>query len=181
MVWVFLGSPVIYKGTLLGLHKQEFTMYKFRTLPVDARKSIGSDLLSYKHNMLNPFTKFMRDTRLDELPQLVNIIKGDMNFVGPRPIRPEVYEKVAHSIPDFDIRFEVKPGMIGISQLFTPHSSPKRIRSLIDNHLVNKTQNIFWVLGLVIYTIGVVIKETIVKGLVHADESLQDDHSEKIS
>ena len=104
-------------------------MYKFRTLPVGAQKKIGSKLLSFRHCKLPFFSKFLRDTRLDELPQLFNIMKGEMDFLGPRPLRPEIYDHMCKGITNYDLRFNVRPGLVGYSQLFTPHSSPKRIRA----------------------------------------------------
>jgi lipopolysaccharide/colanic/teichoic acid biosynthesis glycosyltransferase len=138
------GRPVLYKGVRLGQNKKPFQMYKFRTLVPGAEQIIGSELLTHKHALMTPFGKFMRDTRLDELPQLFNILKGDMDFVGPRPVRPQVYETACRKIPNYDRRFEVKPGLIGFSQLFIPHSTPKEIRSLIDNVLVRKRESLLW-------------------------------------
>jgi hypothetical protein len=105
------------------------------------QKKIGAEFLSYRHYKL-PFSfKFLRDTRLDELPQLYNILKGEMVFIGPRPLRPEIYDRFCKNIVNYDLRFTVKPGLIGYSQLFTPDGSPKRIRALIDNRSIywNKT------------------------------------------
>ncbi len=150
-------GPLLYKGERLGKDKQKFIMYKFRTLPVDAEKKIGSDLLNKKHNMVTPFTKFMRDTRIDELPQLYNILRGDMAFIGPRPERQAVYEAHCKKIRDYDFRFTVKPGMIGYSQLFTPHSTPKVIRASIDNKNIQQGQDFFSSAFMVGITIGAVI------------------------
>jgi lipopolysaccharide/colanic/teichoic acid biosynthesis glycosyltransferase len=128
------GWPFVYAGVRLGKNKKKFFMYKFRTLPTDFEQQYDGQLVSYQHGYRLPwFCRFMRDTRLDEIPQLVNIFKGDMDFVGPRPVRPSVYKAVCQSINGYDKRFSVNPGLIGYSQLFTPHSTPKRIRSFIDN------------------------------------------------
>jgi len=134
-------GPVFYSGIRLGLNKKPFLMYKFRTLPMGLQKKIGAELLSYRHCKLPFFFKLLRDTRLDELPQLYNILKGEMVLIGPRPLRPEIYDKFCKNIVNYDLRFTVKPGLIGYSQLFTPDGSPKRMRSLIDNRSIywNKT------------------------------------------
>ncbi|MBU2552544.1 MAG: sugar transferase [Proteobacteria bacterium] len=160
------GRPIFYKGIRLGIHKKPFMMYKFRTLPQGAQQHIGPELLSHRHMMTTPLTKFLRDTRLDELPQLFNILKGDMDFIGPRPVRPEIYQKEAPNIPGYDLRFTIKPGLIGLSQLFTPHSAPKKIRSKIDNRLIAKKRSLQWDMFMVGYTILVVLKEVLARGPV---------------
>jgi lipopolysaccharide/colanic/teichoic acid biosynthesis glycosyltransferase len=146
------GGPVIYKGTRLGCGKRPYTMYKFRTLPVESDKIIGSRLFASGIIKINYLSKILRDSRLDELPQLFNILKGDMDFIGPRPERPEIYEKQCKDIPDYDIRFLVKPGMIGYSQLFTPHSTPKRLRSLIDNRQILRPRSLIKDIYIILYT-----------------------------
>ena len=159
------SGPVFYKGVRLGLNKTPFVMYKFRTLPVTAQKIIGAKLLSDKHSMITPFAKFLRDTRIDEIPQLFNVLKGNMDFVGPRPVRPEIYETLCAQIGDYDLRFCRKPGLVGYSQLFTPHSTPKRIRSLIDNRFIKKKRSHTQDLCLLCYTALVIIQLVVNKGL----------------
>src|SRR5262245_61152539 len=132
------GRPVIYRGERLGRGKKPFTIYKFRTLRRGAQKIIGGQLLSHEHDLAIRWGGFLRDTRLDELPQLFNILRGDINFIGPRPLRPEVYETLCKDIPGYDVCFLVKPGLLGYSQIFTPHASPKRLRSLIDYQSMKK-------------------------------------------
>ncbi|NQT93491.1 MAG: sugar transferase [Lentisphaerae bacterium] len=138
------GRPVFYKGTRLGAAKKSFTMYKFRTLVKNAEQIIGAEVLTRQRGLVAPMGKFLRESRLDELPQLINVLRGDMDFVGPRPVRPQIYERICQHIPNYDKRFQVSPGLVGYAQLFTPHSSPKRIRTLIDNSLVKKKQRFMW-------------------------------------
>jgi lipopolysaccharide/colanic/teichoic acid biosynthesis glycosyltransferase len=155
------GRPIFYKGIRIGLNKVPFTMYKFRTLSRDAENVIGAQLLTQKvasdKKLLTDFGKFLRATRLDELPQLFNILKADMDFLGPRPERPSVYEKLCKNIKGYDKRFQIKPGLIGYSQLFTPHSSPKKIRALIDNRFLMKKQNFTGDFLIIIYTIFIIV------------------------
>lgn len=158
-----VGGPVFYRGTRMGLRKKPFFMYKFRTLPMGAQKDLGSAMVSEKKLILSPFVRLLRDTRLDELPQLFNILTGDMDFVGPRPMRPEIYEAVCGSIPDLDLRFLVRPGLIGFSQLFTPHSTPKRLRAIIDNRFILIKRKFFWDIFIVFYTGAVLLKAIAVK------------------
>ncbi len=161
VLWLRQGRPVLYRGWRLGLNKEPFVMYKFRTLVQDAEGRLSGEILTSSPELITPAGKFLRDTRLDELPQLWNVIKRDMDLVGPRPVRPVVYSALCSHIPDYDRRFRVRPGVIGISQLFTPHSSPKRLRSLIDNYLLKKKERLWWniyALGLT----GCVLLRTIV-------------------
>lgn len=127
------GGGFLYRGGRLGLGKRIFTIYKVRSLKVGAESRLKSAL----HQGGSPeelwYGNFIRRTRLDELPQLFNVLWGDMDFVGPRPERPEVYEAKLRFMPEYDLRFLVKPGLTGLSQLITPHSTPKRIRAAIDN------------------------------------------------
>ncbi len=160
-------GPVLYKGTRLGLSKRPFFMYKFRTLPVGAQKRVGTDVLRPTHFKLSRFSKFLRDSRLDELPQLFNIVRGDMDFIGPRPVRPEVYDEVAGTMRNYDMRFAVRPGLIGYAQLFTPHSAPKRLRALIDNKFVSRERKLSWDVMIIFYTVWIVGLTALRKGLAH--------------
>lgn len=159
------GGPIFYRGVRLGWQKRPFFMYKFRTLPVGAQKTIGAVLHNEKMMPLSPLCKYLRDTRLDELPQLFNVLRGEMDFVGPRPIRPEIYEAMCRSIPNYDLRFSVRPGLVGVSQIFTPHSSPKRIRAFIDNHFLYIKRNLLWDIILISYTGFMVTRAMIMKGV----------------
>ena len=158
------GGPIFYRGTRLGQYKIPFFMYKFRTLPVGAQKNLGALMVSGTAIRLNPFVRLLRDVRLDELPQLFNILKGDMDFVGPRPLRPELYEAACRNIPNFDLRFTVRPGLIGFSQLFTPHSTPKRLRAIIDNKFIFLKRSFTWDIFIIFYTIVVLARAIVVRG-----------------
>ena len=123
-------GPAFYAGSRLGKNKKEFIMYKFRTLAVNAEAQIGASLVSTSNLKLEtPIGKFLRETRLDELPQLINVLKGDMDIIGPRPERQVVYDEMCKQIPWYDKRFAVRPGVIGYSQLFTPHSASTQPKS----------------------------------------------------
>jgi lipopolysaccharide/colanic/teichoic acid biosynthesis glycosyltransferase len=165
-VLVTSGWPVIHRGTRLGRGKTPYQMLKFRSLTRRANQMIGGRLLSRDDDLVTPIGWFLRDTRLDELPQLLNIIAGHMNFIGPRPVRPELYENLCRNIPGYDNRFSIKPGLIGYSQLFTPHNTPKRIRALIDNRLVSRGPHPVWDLFLIGYTAMTVARATIVRLLL---------------
>ncbi|MBU0993308.1 MAG: sugar transferase [Proteobacteria bacterium] len=137
------NGSFIYSGKRLGKNKKLFNIYKIRTLKLCAEKQFKTDVLCSGSGLELKFGKFLRSTRLDELPQLFNIFKGDLAFVGPRPERPALYKKQCKNIPGYDLRFSVRPGLIGPSQVLTPHSTPKRIRAFIDNQYITKDNNLF--------------------------------------
>lgn len=156
-LWLTAGAPVLYGGTRLGAGRKPFRMWKLRTLRVGANAVTGSELLGDRPELTVRGGRFLRDSRLDELPQLWNIVRGEMSFVGPRPERPEVFEAKCADIPGYEQRFAVRPGLIGISQLFTPHGTPKRYRALIDNRVLRQGPNAGPRLPIVAFTIWSVL------------------------
>ncbi len=163
VLWVRQGRPIFYCGARLGKNKSQFQMYKFRTLVRDAECKLNGELLGSRAELITPSGKFLRDTRLDELPQLWNVLKRDMDIAGPRPVRPEVYNVLCKDIPKYDRRFDVRPGIIGLSQVFTPHSTPKAIRSMIDNALIKKQEKISWNFLVLFLTSFLMIRSIIVR------------------
>ena len=113
------GGHIIYRGLRVGKDKKLFTIYKFRTLKKNAESEIGDRLFNHQTDVeyYLPLGLFLRRTKLDEIPQLYNVIKGDMNLVGPRPIRPVFLNKYICSIPNYEMRFAIKPGITGSAQL----------------------------------------------------------------
>lgn len=134
------GGPVLWLGERLGKRRKPFLMYKIRSLAIGAEAITEGRLLTLpmaaKLNVEHRFGRFLRESRLDEIPQFINVIKGDMRLFGPRPVRRIIYEQECREIPGYDRRFTVKPGLFGYSQVLTPHSSDKRIRKKLDNYLV---------------------------------------------
>ncbi|MDA9779283.1 sugar transferase [Rubripirellula sp.] len=93
-----------------------FTLYKFRTMVVDAEKN-GAQFATQGDPRVTRLGRFMRLTRLDELPQLFNVLRGDMSLVGPRPERPEFIEELSREVPNYIDRLQLKPGVTGIAQI----------------------------------------------------------------
>jgi lipopolysaccharide/colanic/teichoic acid biosynthesis glycosyltransferase len=108
--------PVAERRARRGFHT--FEMYKFRTMRVDAEARTGAVLAQINDPRLTPIGAFLRKTRLDELPQLVHVLRGEMSLVGPRPERPELMERIEEAIPFFEERMRlVKPGLTGLAQI----------------------------------------------------------------
>jgi len=117
LLMIFHGRPLFFSQTRTGLNNKTFTLYKLRTMVVDAEKN-GAQWAKPKDARITRIGHFLRKTRLDELPQLINILKGEMSLVGPRPERPEIIEnKLAPSISYYALRHLVKPGVTGWAQV----------------------------------------------------------------
>lgn len=110
-------GPVFFVQERLGWNKKPFNVIKFRTMKVDAEAATGPKWATKNDPRITKLGRFMRMTRLDEIPQLINVLKGDMSFVGNRPIRKHFADMLAEKIPYYDLRFMIKPGLTGWSQV----------------------------------------------------------------
>ena len=119
VVKLYDHGPALYKQTRTTKDGKAFKILKFRSMRVDA-ESDGIARLSTGENddRITPVGRFIRKCRIDELPQLINILKGDMSFVGPRPERPEIAEQYCKKLPDFQLRLQVKAGLTGYAQVY---------------------------------------------------------------
>jgi lipopolysaccharide/colanic/teichoic acid biosynthesis glycosyltransferase len=115
------GRPVFYRGERVGRGGRVFTMLKFRTLKPGAEERLGpylgEELIARTRSETTGFGQWLRATQLDELPQLLNVLRGDMSLVGPRPIRPIFFEELAHGLPAYWQRLVVRPGLTGLAQV----------------------------------------------------------------
>jgi lipopolysaccharide/colanic/teichoic acid biosynthesis glycosyltransferase len=128
-------GPVVYSQTRVGLDRRRhvidalysnrkqdqggmvFTIYKFRTMRADAERNSGAIWATRNDPRVTKLGRILRRTRLDELPQLVNVIKGDMNIVGPRPERPSIFVRLREDLPDYRLRQRTRPGITGWAQI----------------------------------------------------------------
>lgn len=111
------AGPVMYRQVRVGLNGRLFTIYKLRTMYVDAEKHGRAQWAGKDDPRVIPICRWMRRSHVDELPQLVNILCGEMSLVGPRPERPEIFEELSRQLPDFEKRLAVKPGLTGLAQI----------------------------------------------------------------
>ena len=102
---------------------KRFKVHKFRSMIVNAEKDGVARLASQKDDRITPIGKLIRKIRFDELPQLINILKGDMSFVGPRPERPELTQRYCETMPEFKYRLKVKAGLTGYAQVMGKYNT----------------------------------------------------------
>lgn len=132
------GGPVFYRQERLTQDGRVFLVYKFRSMRVDSEKN-GARLATKHDSRVTPVGRVLRDIHFDELPQLLNIIKGDMSLVGPRPERPEIAAEYTKDIPEFSYRLKVKAGLTGYAQVYgkyntTPYDKLKLDLTYIENY-----------------------------------------------
>ena len=115
------GRPVLYRGQRVGRGGHFFEMLKFRTLKPGAEERIGqylgAELVRQTDVELTRVGRWLKASQLDEIPQLWNVLRGDMSFVGPRPIRPRFFTELAHDLPAYWQRLVVRPGLTGFAQV----------------------------------------------------------------
>lgn len=140
-VKMYDGGPVLYKQVRCTINRREFKIMKFRSMRVDAEKDGVARLASKNDSRITPVGSFIRKCRLDELPQLFNILKGDMSFIGPRPERPEIIKQYLEDMPEFAFRTRVKAGLAGYAQIYgkyntTPYDKLKLDLTYIENYSI---------------------------------------------
>lgn len=152
-------GPILYRQVRAGLHRRPFTLYKLRTM-VDGAEPDGPRFASVDDSRVTRVGRFLRRTRMDELPQLVNILKNEMSLVGPRPERPEHDLHLAPLIPYYSLRHLVKPGLTGWAQVRVGYSdSPERARVKLEHDLYYlKHASLGFDLAILWATVGVVAR-----------------------
>lgn len=150
---------VIYKQTRVGLNRQNFTLYKFRSMVSDAEKQ-GPQWSAVDDVRVTKVGRFIRATRLDELPQLWNLVLGNMSLIGPRPERPEFVEQLKLQIPFYELRLTVTPGLTGWAQVNYPYgASIEDARKKLEYDLFYiKHHSIRLDLSIVLRTVAVVLR-----------------------
>ena len=160
-------GPITYRGTRIGRNLEPFQIIKFRTLLVDAEQRIGARLLTPGDPLYTPVGRFLKKTKLDEIPQLWNVVKGDMNLVGPRPIRPVFLATSMREISNYAARFIVRPGMTGLAQLRGGYFTHPRDKLRYDI-LYIRNRNAFLDVKLVLATFVKLLNRWLTLGLLLA-------------
>jgi exopolysaccharide biosynthesis polyprenyl glycosylphosphotransferase len=140
LVKAYDGGPVLYKQERLTIGGKKFMIYKFRSMKIDSEKH-GARLAMKNDDRVTPVGRVLRNIHFDELPQIFNIIKGDMSLVGPRPERPVISEQYENDIPEFTFRLKVKAGLTGYAQVYgkyntTPYDKLKLDLLYVENYSI---------------------------------------------
>lgn len=151
-------GPCFYMQGRVGINGKCFTIYKLRTMYVDAEKN-GPQFAKENDSRITRVGSFFRKTRIDELPQFLNVIKGEMSIVGPRPERPCFVERFDKLIPCYRDRSKVKPGITGWAQINGAYWSNAQEKLVMDLYYI-KNMSVFFDINIMIKTLKIVIKGT---------------------
>jgi len=148
-------GPIFFRQERVGLNEEPFTLIKFRSMVEDAEKYSGPTWTSEGDPRITKVGKFLRKTRLDELPQLYNILKGEMSFVGPRPIRKHFTDQFTQYLPLYRLKFSAKPGLTGWAQVRGKHGSD------VEAHLDNLQYELFYIQNRSLYLDFFILLKTV--------------------
>jgi lipopolysaccharide/colanic/teichoic acid biosynthesis glycosyltransferase len=154
-----LRAPVLYHQVRVGFKGRHYRVYKFRSMITNAEAAGKAIWASKTDSRVTRVGSFIRKTRIDELPQIYNVLNGSMSFVGPRPERPEIIEDLAREIPYYHDRHLVKPGVTGWAQLMYPYGASLNDsyqKQLFDMYYV-KNRSIFFDFLILLQTVEVVL------------------------
>lgn len=137
-VWLCDGRPVFYSGMRVGRNGRLFKMYKFRSLRNQPIGETRDPRTSETDPRITRVGRVLRNTAMDELPQLLNVLKGDISLVGPRPEDPGLAAQFVRDLPDFDLRHAIRPGLTGLAQLEGDYDSSPSERLKYDLLYIEK-------------------------------------------
>ena len=156
-IWLEDRGPVFYTQYRLGRNGKLFKLYKFRSMIPDAERETGAVLAADNDLRVTKVGKFMRKRALDELPQVINLWKGDISLVGPRPERPELMHDIAGVLPAYVERLTVKPGLTGIAQVYGRYATNPRHKLMYDRIYIREMNPILDI-KLLLYSVVLTLK-----------------------
>lgn len=163
------GGPVLYKQPRLTKGARQFNVLKFRSMIVDAEKHTGAMLASENDNRITSVGKILRRLRIDELPQLLNILKGDMSIVGPRPERMEIAEEYEKEFPEFRYRLKVPAGLTGLAQIMSKYNTTPKDKLALDLEYIEQ-YSIWLDIQLILQTLIVFFKKDSTEGIQEEED-----------
>ena len=166
------GGPVFYKQDRLTRNNREFSILKFRSMIVDAEKYAGAVLAADNDPRITKVGKFIRATRLDEIPQILNILKGDMSIVGPRPERKVLADKIMEEIPEFAFRTKVRGGLTGYAQIYGKYNTDSYDKLRLDMMYI-ENYSLMLDIKLIILTLRIIFSKDSTEGIDIAQENAQ--------
>lgn len=146
------GGSVFYSQTRVGKNGEKFSIYKFRTMIENAEAKTGAVLATKNDPRITRLGRILRASHLDELPQLFNVLNGEMSFVGPRPERPEFVEIYEKEIAKYVRRREVKPGITGLAQICLPYDATANEKIQYDVYYIDQRHSILFNVLISYYT-----------------------------
>lgn len=176
------GGP-LYSQERIGKRGKPFRLLKFRTMMQDAERYTGPVLTWEGDPRITKVGRILRNTRLDELPQLINVLRGDMSFVGPRPERPFFVDEFSERIPDYRYRLKVKPGITGLAQIEGRYSTNPEDKLKYDLYYI-RSFSLLLDLHIMLRTLKVMLRPDSARGLAVAEEcaptsdSITSDHND---
>lgn len=164
------GGPIFYKQERYTLNGKKFFVYKFRSMIVNAESKSGAVLASKNDSRITPVGKIVRACRLDELPQFINVLKGDMSLVGPRPERPEIAEDYYKTLPEFGYRLKTKAGLTGYAQLYGKYNTTPYDKLQLDLMYI-QNYSILLDIRLILMTIKIMFMKESTEGVDERKET----------
>ncbi len=167
-------GPVFYKQKRITENGREFSVLKFRTMIVDAEKESGSVWAAQNDNRITSAGRVLRKLRLDELPQLLNVLHGEMSLVGPRPEREELIREFEKQYPEFRYRLKVKAGLTGLAQIMGKYNTTPLDKLMMDLEYI-ENYSVWLDFKLLFQTFKVFFKSDSTEGVIQEDENENDD------
>ena len=167
------GGPAFYRQKRMTKDGKVFEILKFRSMRVDAEKYSGAVLSAGEDDpRITKVGRFIRACRLDELPQLINILKGDMSLVGPRPERPEIQAKIEKEVPEFGLRLQAKAGLTGYAQVYGKYNTTFYDKLLMDLMYISRP-SILEDLTIILATLRILTSKESTEGVGEGENGLE--------
>ncbi len=178
-IWLEDHGPVFYRQVRLTKNGREFQIYKFRSMKVNAERDGVARLAGQNDSRITKVGHFIRACRIDELPQLLNILQGDMSIVGPRPERPEIAEQYEQELPEFSLRLQVKAGLTGLAQVYGRYNTEPYNKLQMDLMYINE-MSFLKDLQLILATIKILFVKESTQGVAHGKATAMDGTKDKL-